>query len=294
MSAHSSLFQTHARIERAHFLDLLAGSPWDPMRRAVAHAERLFRRDHPPQDAPALHNWYITLADAIEAIQHQNAPSPLDRLTGAVSQLLGAVPAFSEGQGAVIRRIIGETTVQSYQSGPPSAAWAFNLASLLLTETLGLGGHGAPLPSFARREFFRTDMSDTRRRALIAETLLAAANAFIRDIDESVRSVESAALHLRGGRRNSRAADAFIFFAGIGELSHKELAVLLKVSLEGARKIVAQLVREGFVAPALSGNGFVARTKLRVDMAHAVRWETSISRDAPTVRASLVTPIESE
>ncbi len=279
-----SLFQTHARIERAYFLDLLAGSPWDPMRRAVAHAERLFRSVHPAQDEPALRDWYVALAAASEAIQHQDALSPLDRLTGAIGQLVGAVPAFSEGQGASIIRTIGETSIQSYQSAPPSAAWAFNLASLLLTGALGLGSHCAPLPSLARRELFRTDMSDSRRRALISNALLAAADAFIHDIDDSVRSVESAERHLRGGRRNSRAADAFVFFAGIGELSHKELSVLLKVSLEGARKIVAQLVREGFVAPALSGNRFVATAKLRVVLGHAGRWETSIPREAPLSR----------
>jgi hypothetical protein len=128
-------------------------------------------------------------------------------------------------------------------------------------------------------------MSDARRRALIADALLAAANAFIQDIDDAVRCVASAEHHLRGGRRNSRAADAFVFFAGIGELSHKELAILLKVSLEGARKIVGQLARDGFVTPALSGNRFVARAKLRVDLAQPGRWATSISHDAPLPRA---------
>jgi hypothetical protein len=279
-----SLFQTHARLERGYFLDLMGGSPWAPMRRAVYYAEKLCRKEGLAVDQPAMRDWHIPLAAAIEAIQRQQVPAPLDCLTGAISQLVASVPAFSEGRGAAIIRTIGGSSFQGYQGASPSAAWAFNLASLLMSEELGLGSHTAPLPSLARRELFRMDMSDARRRSLMADALLAGANAFIHDIDESVRSAASAEHHLRNSRRNSRAADAYIFFAGIGELSHKELAVLLKVSLEGARKIVAQLVRDGFVTPALSGNRFVSVTRLRVDLSHPLRWETSISRDAPSIR----------
>ncbi len=279
-----NLLQTHARTERRLFLDFLAGNPWPPLRNAVFHLERLFRATAGQEDPPSPPRWFIDLGAAIEVIGAMSDGPPLDRIERAVSALFERQPAFSEGAGETVVRRFDDTTIQSYQGAEPAAAWAFNLAAVVMVPQLGLTSGGTPLPSLVRREVFRVDLEPGRRRAILAEMLESAASRLVGDIEESARVVQVARAELRRGRKHSRSADAYVLIAGAGDLSVRQLAVLLNSSHEGARKIMAQLVGDGLVRSG-SGTTFAIRARGGSSLGDGSVWDSSLFTPAPLARA---------
>ncbi len=279
-----NLLQTHAVRERRLFLDFLAGSPWPPMRSAVFHLERLFRATASQEDPPAPPRWFIDLGAAIECIGEAAAGSPLARIEGATAALFERHPAFSEGAGETVVRSYDEVSVSSWQPAEPAAAWAFNLTAAIMTVQLGLSVQGTPFPSLVRREAFRADLGSVQRRTILAEMLEASSARIVADIDESTRIVQVARAELRRGRKHSRSADAYVLIAGAGDLSVRQLAVLLGMSHEGARKIVAQMVKDGLVRSASAGT-FALRVRGGVGPSESSSWETSLLAPAPLARA---------
>ncbi len=266
------------------FLDFLAGSPWPPLRDAVFHLERLFRATPPLEEPPAPPRWFIDLAAAIEGIGACGGGSPLDRIERTVNALFESHAAFSEGAGETVVRTMEQVSVRSYQAAEPSASWAFNLAAAILSRELGLITAGTPLPSLVRREVFRTDLNPVRRRALLGELVDASSTSLVGKLDDSARIVATALAELRRGRRHSRSADAYVLIAGTGDLSVRQLSILLGVSNEGARKIVAQMLKDGLLRAA-SASTFSVRSRGGMACAAASAWESSLIAPTPLVRA---------
>jgi hypothetical protein len=113
--------------------------------------------------------------------------------------------------------------------------------------------------------------------------LEAAASQTIGDSEESARVVQVARAELRRGRKHSRSADAYVLIAGAGDLSVRQLAVLLGSSHEGARKIMAQLVGDGLVR-AHSGTTFAIRARSGRTLDDGSLWDSSLVTPAPLAR----------
>jgi hypothetical protein len=143
------------------------------------------------------------------------------------------------------------------EASPTGVCWALNLLCALDPERIGMFRGQIPSPSLLRREMFRVDRSRSWRLMALEETVSRSAGqscADILDLFACFRGFDASFAELR---RHSRLREAFVYLAGIGELSPAVLARLLRCSDPGARKMLTRL-GTARLAVALSPSPFFA------------------------------------
>jgi hypothetical protein len=125
--------------------------------------------------------------------------------------------------------------------------WALNLASALELNILGATHAAPPFPSLFSREMLRFDRSVKWRNSALCAALTESAHILSQAVFGSVAGVSAFDGAFAQLRSHSRLSVAFIYMAGIGEMTPALLARLVQCSEPGARKMLRQLVGGGFL-----------------------------------------------
>jgi hypothetical protein len=134
-----------------------------------------------------------------------------------------------------------------------SPCWALNLVVALNAQLLGLTIVPLPLPGIFRRELFRANRSDTWRRFTIVRNITKATESMMTEAIDLTNAQTTIDLAFPQRRSSSRIHDVFQLVSGLGELGATQVSRAMDISQPGARKLLLQLERGGFLRRTSSG-----------------------------------------
>lgn len=156
--------------------------------------------------------------------------------------------------------------------------WALNLAAAFQMNVLGGTRARLPFPALFRREMLRFDRSKTWRDGALRSALAACAHTLSESVFGILHGHSAFEDTFSGLRSHSRLGLAYVYLAGIGELSPALLGNLLGCSEPGARKMLRQLVDAGFARHYPPAPAYVHVERFRFGWAQAP-WLRSFSID---------------
>ncbi len=157
--------------------------------------------------------------------------------------------------------------------------WALNLACAFQMNILGGIKAIPPFPALFRREMLRFDRSTSWRDRTLRSALAGSAHTLSEAVLSAFRGKVAFEAEFADLRRHSRLGLAYVYLAGIGELSPALLSKLLDCSEPGARKMLRQFAAAGFARHHPPAPAYVHVEGFRLGWAQAP-WLRSYSIDA--------------
>lgn len=156
--------------------------------------------------------------------------------------------------------------------------WALNLVGAFHMNVLGGTKASPPFPALFRREMLRFDRSKSWRDRSLRSALAGSAHSLSEAILSAFRGKVFFEAEFADLRRHSRLGLAYVYLAGIGELSPALLSKLLDCSEPGARKMLRQFAAAGFARHQPPAPAYVHVERFRLGWAQAP-WLRSYSLD---------------
>lgn len=155
-----------------------------------------------------------------------------------------------------------DTTDQPNPSKSP--CWALNLVVALRAQILGLCIVPLPLPGIFKRELFRANRSDSWRRFTLVRNITKATENLMTEAIDLTNAQTAINLAFPQRRSSSRIHDVFQLVSGLGELGATQVSRAMNISQPGARKLLLQLERAGFLRRTSSGTKWNSIVRFRL------------------------------
>lgn len=251
-------------------LSELSLSAWAPLAETAAQirAAARFDRGHTvPETPPALAIEEATrLAESLAKRSEEDWPlAALDRLHAAAA----GSPHFAPAERNRQLLALPSGPVAFEQARPTMPLWALDLAAAPLIAHSNPGTRPLPLPGTVRAEALRPELWPRERAILVAEAAEGAARRLSNQLDAAHTRAQAMQAVLSDLRSTSRAPHLYRLLAGFGPLRPFQIEQALGVSKNGARDLVATLVKAGLAETTTPRHQAVVRA-LPPPRAHSV------------------------
>lgn len=162
--------------------------------------------------------------------------------------------------------------------------WALNLGSAFGLNMLGRAKASAPFPSLFRREMLRFDRTKAWRERALDLALTQSAHAVSASVFRAYHFKSAFEIRFPDLRSSSRLLTAFIYLAGMGELTPSLLSRLVGCSEPGARKMLRKLEYGGLALSHRPSPAFQSIESYRLGSARAP-WLSGNTRPAGIIAA---------
>lgn len=239
---------TPAALVAGTLLSELSLSAWEPLGQAAAQIRAAARFDQDshhavPEIPPAFAVEEATrLAEPHARGTEDDWPlAALDRLHGAAA----ASPHFAPAERSRQLLALPSGPVAFEQARPAMPLWALDLVAGPLIARSNPGFPPLPLPGTVRAEALRPELWPRERAILVAQAAEKAAQRASEQLDAAYARVQAMQAAISSLRSTSRAPLLYRLLAGFGPLRPLQIEQALAVSKNGARDLVAALVKAG-------------------------------------------------
>jgi hypothetical protein len=183
---------------------------------------------------------------ALSVVENQLYESVIDDSRDAVAEVCDQIARLPADLDPVKRASLLIDRCQKLEETLEfGVAWALNLVGANRLDMLCRSKAAAPFPALFNREMLRFDRSKVWRHQALSAALTEAAHHLSSVALESIHAVHNFRSVFPDLRRSSRLGTAFVFLAGLGELSPTQLARLIGCTEPGVRKMLKLLASAG-------------------------------------------------